>query len=729
MCLCELAEEISEVMGVYMPIVNSLRLSLLSGVAVLAIAPAAYAADAPETSAVEEVVVLAQRQQYRGDISLQDLPQSVSVVSAEVLKNVNVTRLDAALDLVAGVERQNNFGGLWDSFAVRGFVGDPNVPSGYLVNGFNGGRGFGGPRDASNIERIEVLKGPGSALFGRGEPGGTVNIITKKPKFSPEGSITLSGGRFRTYRAEGDYTGPINDMIAVRINGAYEQSDTFRDHLSTEKIAVSPSVVVKFSDSTSLNYELEIVRQDVPFDRGVVAVNNQLGVIPNSRFLGEPGDDQNRVEVLGHQLQFAQQLSGDWVAMLGLGYRETSLKGFSSDAELTASRQLLFSTGQFLSRQRRYRDYGAEHLVLRGEVDGSFHTGGMLHHTLIGIDAERFDLDQIQNRFRPPTVASNPSPAAHNAIDIFNPVYGRQPVPGVFQDMIEKQKAWGVYVQDQIDITEQFKLRLGVRYDEFDQTITNRLTNGRAGQDINAWSPQVGVMYQPTEAFSLYASYGKGFRPNSGSDVTGTPFTPERTKSYEVGAKIQLMDGALNGTVALFRTDKTNIITTDPVNTGFSLAIGEARSKGLEADLDAKLPGGIQARLSYAYTDAEITNDILDPDFAKPVPAGSPLLGIPKHSGNLLVFRDFELGDERALTVGTNIHHSGRRLGETGTNFYLPSYTLVKVFASYKATENIRISADVNNLFGKTYYPASYSRLWVAPGAPRTFTVRVGYEF
>jgi iron complex outermembrane receptor protein len=712
-----------------MPIANALRLSLLSGAAVLALAPASRAAEAPASSSVEEVVVLAQRQQYRGDIPLQDLPQSVSVISAQVLKNVNVTRLDAALDLVAGVEHQNNFGGLWDSFAVRGFVGDPNVPSGYLVNGFNGGRGFGGPRDASNIERIEVLKGPGSALFGRGEPGGTVNIITKKPKFTPEGSLQVSAGSYNTYRAEGDYTGPINDMIAFRINGAYENADSFRDHLSSEKIVVSPSVVVKFSDSTSLNYELEIVRQDVPFDRGVVAVNNKLGVIPNSRFLGEPGDGQNRVEVLGHQLQLAQKLSGDWVAMLGLGYRDTSLKGFSSDAELTASRQLLFTTGKFLSRQRRYRDYGAEHLVLRGELDGSFHTGGFLHHVLVGVDAEHFDLDQIQNRFRPPTVASNPSPAAHNAVDIFNPVYGRQPVPGVFQDMIEKQKAWGVYVQDQVDITEQLKLRVGVRYDEFDQTITNRLTKGKSGQDITAWSPQVGLMYQPSEALSFYASYGKGFRPNSGSDVSNTPFSPERTKSYEVGAKVQLMDDRLVGTVALYKTKKDNIITTDPVNTGFSLAIGKAESKGVEAELEAKLPAGIQARLSYAYTDAKITDDILDPDFGKPVPAGSPLLGIAKHSANVLVYRDFELSGDRTFTVGANVHYVGKRLGETGTNFYLPDYALVKVFASYKATDHIRISADVNNLFDKTYYPASYSRLWVAPGSPRTFTVRVGYEF
>jgi iron complex outermembrane receptor protein len=181
--------------------------------------------------------------------------------------------------------------------------------------------------------------------------------------------------------------------------------------------------------------------------------------------------------------------------------------------------------------------------------------------------------------------------------------------------------------------------------------------------------------------------------------------------------------------VALYKTKKDNIITTDPVNTGFSLAIGKAESKGVEAELEAKLPAGIQARLSYAYTDAKITDDILDPDFGKPVPAGSPLLGIAKHSANVLVYRDFELSGDRTFTVGANVHYVGKRLGETGTNFYLPDYALVKVFASYKATYHIRISADVNNLFDKTYYPASYSRLWVAPGSPRTFTVRVGYEF
>ena len=137
-----------------------------------------------QTTPNGQIVVTGIRQQYRGDVPLKDLPQSVTVLSNQLLQKVGITRLDTALDLASGVNRQNNFGGIWDAFAIRGFAGDENLPSGVLVNGFNSGRGFGGPRDASNIDHIEILKGPNAALFGRGEPGGTVNVITKKPLFT-----------------------------------------------------------------------------------------------------------------------------------------------------------------------------------------------------------------------------------------------------------------------------------------------------------------------------------------------------------------------------------------------------------------------------------------------------------------------------------------------------------------------------------------------------------------
>jgi len=714
---------------------HGFRLALLASAAFLTAVPAAHAAEAAtatSNASVDEVVVLAQKQQYRGDVPIKELPQSVQVVSAQVLSDVGITRLDMALELVSGVQHQNNFGGLWDAFAVRGFSGDPNVPSGYLVNGFNGGRGFGGPRDASNIENIEVLKGPGSALFGRGEPGGTVNIITKKPLFSPQGYVTLSGGRYSTYRAEGDYTNKITDSFAFRVNGAYEKADSFRDYLSSKKWVITPSALLKITDDTTLTYELEVVRQKVPFDRGIVALNGDVHALPISRFLGEPGDGPIKVDVNGHQLQFAHDFAGGWTLLLGAGYRATELKGYSTQAELTRSRQMLYVDGKTLSRQRRYVDYDADHYVLRGELDGKFTTGAFTHHVLVGADGEHFNLDSLQERFRPPLVTTNPTLAQGDAINIFNPVYGQLPtltIANAFTNTLEKQKAWGVYAQDQIDITDQIKVRLGVRYDEFKQTIVNRLNGVTSGQDIHNTSPQVGVVYEPNSYVSFYASYAKGFRPNSGLDVRNTPFAPEKTNSKEVGAKLQWPDHKLTATIALYKMDKTNIITADPVNSGFSIAIGSAESKGVELDVDGELPGQVQARLSYAYTDAKTTTAILDPDFARPVPAGARLLDIPKHSANLLLTRDFQVAEGQVVTLGGNVHYVSKQLGETATTYTLPAYTLVEIFASYKPTAHVKLSAEVHNLFDKVYFPASYSQVWTQPGSPRTFTVRASYSF
>ena len=148
----------------------------------------------PPVEAQDKIVVSAQREHYRGDVAVEDLPQAVQVISGELLKQIGAVKLNDALDIATGVARQNVFGGLWDGFAIRGFVGDPNLPSGVLVNGFNGGRGFGGVRDTSAVEKMEILRGPASSLFGRSEPGGTVSITTKKPQFKPEGSATLTLG-------------------------------------------------------------------------------------------------------------------------------------------------------------------------------------------------------------------------------------------------------------------------------------------------------------------------------------------------------------------------------------------------------------------------------------------------------------------------------------------------------------------------------------------------------
>lgn len=688
------------------------------------------AAVAEDSNTLHEVVVTGQRQHYRGDVPLEELPQAVQVISADLLQELGAVRLNDALEIASGVARQNTYGGLWESFAIRGFAGDPNVPSAYLVNGFNSGRGFGGLRDTSSVERIEILKGPGSSLFGRGEPGGTVAITTKKPKFETEGSVSVTGGSESFRRGEGDFTTPIGDAFAFRVNGAVEEADSFRDTVESKRYFASPSFLVRFGDRTSLSYELEWSKQEIPFDRGVVAINGQLGAIPESRFLGEPGDGPMVAKVRGHQLELQHNLVGNWALLVGGGYRETELSGFGQNPEFAAARQPFFTDGQTLSRQRRFTDYDSNDMTARAEISGTFDTGALTHHLLFGSDYEEFELDRYQTRFRPPVFTSTSTLAELNAVNIFNPVYGNLPTPTqfVFNDT-EEQTSYGVYLTDQVDLTPQFKVRLGGRYDWFKQSIDNRLTVLQPPkQDVTAFSPSVGLMYEPFDAVSFYAAFAKGFRPNSGFDFNRNPFEPEKTESYEVGMKFFALDQKLTGTIAVFTMDKTNVITADPVNAGFSLAIGEAKSKGVEFELNGELPAQLRLQLSYAYTDAESATTVLDPDFAKVVAKGDPLINIPEHNASVVLFKDMDLGG-RQLTLGIGAKYVSERLGETGTAFYLPEYTLVRLLGSYEIMDKLTLSAEINNATDEEYYPASYAALWVAPGAPRQYQLRATYEF
>jgi iron complex outermembrane recepter protein len=557
-----------------------------------------------------------------------------------------------------------------------------------------------------------------------------VAIITKKPQFETQGSVAVAAGSDSFQRAEGDFTTPLGDAIAIRINGAIEDADSFRDTLQSKRYFASPSILARLSDNTSISYELEWSDQEIPFDRGVVARNGVLGVIPNSRFLGEPGDGPQTAKVLGHQAELQQNLGGNWALLVGAAYRETELKGFGQTPELVASRQPFFTDGQTLSRQRRYTDYESTDLVTRAEVSGAFETGSLTHHLLFGADYEEFELDRYQTRYRPPAVTPGATLATLNAVNIFAPVYGFLATPNafVFNDT-EEQTAYGIYLTDQIDVTDQWKFRLGGRYDWFKQSIADELVVLQPPeQDVTKFSPQAGIIYQPTDTLTFYVAYAKGFRPNSGFDIQRNPFEPEESESYEVGMKWASLDETLRGTIAVYTMEKTNVITADPVNSGYSVAVGEAKSKGVEVELSGDLPGQFRVQASYAYTDAESGTSVLDPDFRKVVAEGDPLINIPEHNANVLLFKDFDVGG-RQLTFGAGVQYVSERLGETGTDFFLPSYTLAKLLASYEVIDNLTIHGEVTNLTDEEYYPASYSSLWIAAGAPLQFQVRAIYDF
>ncbi|SHG84929.1 iron complex outermembrane recepter protein [Ferrimonas marina] len=687
---------------------------------------AATAADASLNQDIEVLQIRHVPQPYRGNVSPDELPQAVVELDGADLEAMGITDLHTALSQVNGIVPMQNLGGLWDAFAIRGFSGDENLPSAYLINGFSAGRGFSGIRDTASVEYIEVLKGPGSALYGRGEPGGTVNIVTKKPQFTTEGMLQMGAGRYDDYRFEGDFTTGLTDDLAFRINGSYIDSGSFRDTVETEALAISPSLHWHLNNDTSVLYEGEFQRQSKPFDRGIVVLEGQEP-LDRHVYLGEPGDGDHEVDAQGHQLTLFHDLADNWRFSAGLGYRTSSLVGQSSDAELSPSRQLIFEDGETLSRQQRNRNHSTEDLSARFELSGEMDWLGVRHNLLSGADIYDFTYDNKMSRWRP-----DPGETTYS-INIYNPIYG-QVAPDVspVTDRTEHHQAIGFYLQDMIELTDQWQVLIGARFDHLKQGITDHLLDpsdeGHYQKlDLSRVSPRAGVVYQPIEGLSFYASYSEGFNPNSNTDRNNEGFEPEESKASEIGVKWE--NEYLVGSLAVFQANKTNVLTGDPIDPTFMAAIGKARSQGVELDITALLGASTQLDLSYAWIDAETRNTVTDADWGIEIPKGSPLLNIAEHSGFVNLRHNAHLSG-RPLEVGGTYHYVGERLGDTvDPDFWLPSYQRVDLFASVELSHSLLLRARIENLFDTEYLVSSYARLWVQPGEPRNAQLTLQYRF
>ncbi|MCA3209912.1 TonB-dependent receptor plug domain-containing protein, partial [Cupriavidus sp.] len=260
-------------------------------------------AGAEESTLPEVVVSTTAEQSYappyatgatRTETPSREVPQSVRVLSRSLIDDVAATRMDGMLDYASGVSRQNNLGGLWDNYAIRGFTGSENTGAGYLVNGFAANRGYTAPRDTATIDRIEVLKGPSSSLYGSSEPGGVVNVVTRQPQFKPGQTYDLEAGNRDHYRAAADITGALTDNVAGRLIAVADHDGSTRDFVNSQRYLLAPSVTWALGASTLVQYSAELQRYTVPLDRGVVAINGRLGAVPRSRFLGEPNDGDIR---------------------------------------------------------------------------------------------------------------------------------------------------------------------------------------------------------------------------------------------------------------------------------------------------------------------------------------------------------------------------------------------------------------------------------------------------
>ena len=686
------------------------------------------ATEAPTAEEEIEIVVTGEGEQEGGyqvptatsatrtDTPLRDIPQSIQAIPQQVLEDQQVVRLDDALRNVSGVVQDNNAAGRSENFIIRGF-GAPDV----LRDGFRqfGDRGF---PETANLERIEVLKGPASVLYGAGEPGGVINLVTKKPLSDPFYSAELQVGSYGFWRPTLDFSGPLNSdkTVLYRLNAAYERSDGFRDYeQDTERFFISPVLSWKIGDRTDLTLELEYLNDERPSDRGLVAFGDGVADIPITRILGEP-DDFSKFEEFSTGYQIEHRFNDNWKVRNGFRYARRDLELFATD-----SRGSVNETTGLLPRRYGVLDQLNEAYSLQTNVIGEFATGSVEHTLLFGVDLIRDSQEQIA-RF------GQRAPLAPLPINIFDPVYESSPKPdpesvpiALNTDLVTDRL--GVYVQDQIALTDNLKLLLGGRFDIVDQELQNNPTASDSegslqNQKDEAFTPRVGIVYQPIEEISLYANFARSFRPNTGTTVSGEFLEPEQGTQYEAGVKAELFDGRVSTTLAFYQITKANLATTDPNNADFAIAVGEQRSQGIELDVIGEILPGWNIIASYSYIDAEITQDNV-------FEVGNRLVNVPKHSASLWTTYEVQSGGLRGLGFGAGLFYVGERAGDLDNTYEVPSYIRTDA-AVYYRRDRWKVGLNFRNLFDIDYFQNSAnSRRGVAPGEPFTVLGTVSVEF
>lgn len=637
------------------------------------------------------------------------LPQSVRVLDETLIADMGITNLSDIFDLAGGMARQNSFGGAWDAYAIRGFSGDINQGPDLLVNRFTANRGFNARRDVATVERFQVLKGPASALSGKGEPGGSINIVTKAPQDTAHASGELSYGSFDTKRVVGDAGGPLGHDVSARMIAVYQDTDGWRDYVGSDRLLLAPSLAWKPSDDLRFLYQLEANTVHFVHDRGLVAVGGNGKALPRERFLGEPNDGDITQKTLQHQLSATYNFSPSVAVEAGVQYRDGSFRGQSTHNSVLIGTQL--------RRQLRIHDYTWDDLSGRVELSFDGRLGGLEHQFRAGADAFSYEQHRIFYRF-------NPTAASPYAIDIFKPVYGQaKPVASLNQNLLEELSGESLYVQDLVTLNRQFTLLVGLRQDWIRQTNTNYRNGVITRQSPSQASPRAALTWAPSESVSAYVSWGRSFRYNQGADAAGGAFAPEKGEAWEAGVKWDVA-GRLTGTASLFRIDKENILVNDPSNSGFFIPVGEARSQGVEVEANLRLPKGVNATAVYAYTDTEITRD------TRANMLGSHLSNIPLHSGALYANWRSNGDEPGSVTLGGGVVYTGERAGDdVNSGFKLPDYVTVRANLAYRVSKAVSLHLDVENLFDTYYLESSYSDVWITPGAPRTVTGKLRVSF
>ncbi|QYO62236.1 TonB-dependent siderophore receptor [Leptolyngbya sp. 7M] len=504
----------------------------------------------------------------RTDTPLRDIPQSIQVVPRQVIEDRQPTNLVDALRSVPGISTQGQPStSIYEEPVIRGFTA---TEFDILRNGLSTPYGGVSSFDSATVERVEVLRGPASVLFGQGSLGGVINVITEQPLSESQYSVEASAGSYNFYRGAIDLTGPLTEdgRLLYRLNLLARTTESFLDFFDRQQFTVAPTISWQITDNTNLSLFAEYINIDGAFGqfglpaRGTV-LPNPNGDIPLSRNLGEPfANETTELFRVGYDLE--HEFNQNW-----------QLRSVFEAAWLWQNREIVTPSGlepddRTLLRRYLEGSIDARTLTFDNYVVGSFETGSIQHQLLVGVNYTRTDQDASE------TAGSRVAAAP---IDIFDPVYNQpfgEPLDTPFEGEA-RSNAYGFYLQDQISLANNLRLVLGGRFDVANQRIVN--TYPTDSYDLQqVFSPRVGLVYQPIPAISLYAAYGRSFRPLTNVFEGATVSDPERGTLYEVGVKADVSD-RLSATLALYDQTRTNILTTDPNDLTRLIQVGAQNSE------------------------------------------------------------------------------------------------------------------------------------------------------
>lgn len=645
----------------------------------------------------------------RIEAPLRDIPQTVNVVPQQVLRDQDARSMESVLKSVPGVGLSHG-DGQRDQVTIRGF----SAIADQFIDGLRDDALYF--RDLSNVEQVEVIKGPAAVLYGRGSAGGLINRITRKPGIDrTEASAQV--GSWQRRRGELDVGRSLaGGGLAFRITGAVERADGYRDRQFLDREAIAPSVLFKPGADTSLLLQAEYLSDKRLADFGVPAYRGRpVNVAPGTYYGAANARDVDttaaRVTAAGFTLQHR---FGEQVALRNAfrhyDYRlrrNNTLVGSVDEAARTAS----------LTHGNVRRD--EDGFFNQTEITQKLSLAGMRHQILYGVELGRQNKDQF--------FLSQAGAATVSLFDPVNPVLPLAASGQASTDNRGRMTTAGAYVQDLAALSDQWKLLAGVRYDRFRQeTEERRPGHPDLARTDAEWSPRAGIVYQPALDRAYYASFSRSFQPSAENfplAASNARIAPEATTNRELGAKFDFFGGLASATASVFRLERTNIKSTDPA-TNTLIPIGEQRTDGLELTFSGDLPRGWQVWAGYAYLDARIRKSVAR-DAGRPVQGKRPTL-TPRHSANLWVSKTF--GD--GYRAGAGINHVGERAANPGNTVTLPGYTTVDLMLGYRLAK-LDLQLNVNNLFDREYFVSAHGTSLHAslPGAPRSVHLTARYDF